>query len=103
MGKDKAPKSFVLHRLRGDVNPKPLVFTRIKTGGKSSSLSSMRDRFSVLCCLDEGSPLLHPFTYEVRFHLEVKTNRSLKAKICTLVITSCEASSNSKGKIKEEK
>jgi len=34
--------------------------------------------------------------------LDVKTNNSLKAKRCTLVIISYEASSNSKGKIKED-
>jgi len=34
--------------------------------------------------------------------LDVKIDGSLKVKICTLVITSCDASSNSKEKIKEE-
>ena len=35
--------------------------------------------------------------------LDVKGDSSLKVKRRNLVITSCEASSNSKGKIKEEK
>ena len=34
--------------------------------------------------------------------LDVKNNGSLKVKRHTLVITSCEASLNSKGKIEEE-
>ena len=47
-------------------------------------------------------------TYKAQTHmkhvstLEVKNNGSLKVKRCTLVITSCEASSNSKGKIEKE-
>jgi len=38
----------------------------------------------------------------VNFHLDVKTDGSLKMQRRTLVINSYEASSNSKGKIKEE-
>jgi len=34
--------------------------------------------------------------------LDIKTDGSLKVKRCTLVITNCEASSNSKEKIKED-
>jgi len=34
--------------------------------------------------------------------LDVKTDGSLKVKRCTLVITNCEASSNSKDKIKDK-
>ena len=34
--------------------------------------------------------------------MDIKTDGSLKVKICTLVITSCEVNSNSKGKVKDE-
>jgi len=43
-----------------------------------------------------------PLRMKCIFTLDVKTNSSLQMKKRTLVITNCEASSDSKGKIKEE-
>jgi len=43
MGKNKTATPFVSRRLKGGKQPKPSLFTRIKTGGKSSSSSLVQD------------------------------------------------------------
>jgi len=100
MRKDKTPKSSVFHRMRGDKQPKPSVLTRIKTGGKCSSSLPVQDRNSVFSHLGEVNEVQSSISSCMKYisTLDIKTDDSLKVKKHTLVITSCEASSNLKEK-----
>ena len=104
MGKDKNPKSSAFHRLKGDKQLKSSVFTKIKTGGKSSSSSPAQRGNFVVSRLGEENEVWSciPLRMKLVSTLDIKTNSFLKAKRHTLVITSYEASLNSKEKINED-
>jgi len=104
MGRDKTPMLSMFQRLRGGKSPKPFVFTRIKMGGKFLSSSPAQDRNSVLSRLGKLNEVQSsvPSSRKRVSTLGVKTDGSLKVKICTLVITNYGTSSNSRGKIKDE-
>jgi len=103
MEKHKTPTSSVFGRLRGDKQPKPLIFTRIKAGGKSSSSLSTKDRDFVFSYLGEVNEVQSsiPLRMKCIFTLDVMTDDSLKVKRRILAIIGIKASSNSKGNIKE--
>jgi len=102
MGKGKIPKPSVFQILQERKQSKPSIFTRIKIGGKSSNLSPAQDKNFVFSSLGEVNEIQSLVLSRMKhiFTLDAKTDGSLKVKRCTLVITNCEASWNSKEKIK---
>jgi len=104
IGKDKAPKLYVFQRVKRDSQPKPSVFTRIAKGKKPLSSSPAQTESSIFNRLGETNEVQSfiPSHTERVLTLEVKINGSLKVIRRTLVITSCDASSNLKDKIKDE-
>jgi len=98
----KTPKPSMSRRLKGGKRVKLSVFTRIKTGAKSLSSSPAQDGNSVFSHLGEVNDVQNsiPSSTKCISTLDVKTDDSLKVKRCTLVITNCKASPNSKEKIK---
>ena len=103
MGRDKTPKSLVFLRLKGDKQQKSSVFTRIKIGGQIRKLIARAGHELCVQLLGEVNELQSsiPSRMERISALDIKTDGPLKVKRCTPVITSYEASSNSKEKIKE--
>jgi len=104
MEQDKTPKSSIFHRLKGDKQLKSSIFTIIKIGGKSSSSLLAQDGNSMFSRLGEVNEVQSSVPSRMKriSALDIKTDGSLKINKYTLVITSCEASSNSNGKIKDE-
>jgi len=104
MAKDKTPKPSMFQRMQGGKQPKPSVFTRIKIGGKSTSSSTAQDENSVFNNLGEVNEVQSSISSCIKCiaALDIKNDGSLKVKRCSLLITSCDASSNSKDKIKDE-
>uniref|UniRef100_A0A7C9DQF5 Uncharacterized protein n=1 Tax=Opuntia streptacantha TaxID=393608 RepID=A0A7C9DQF5_OPUST len=94
----------MFQRLQDDKQPKPSIFTKIKTGAKSSNSSLAQDMNSMFSRLGEINEVQSsvPSRMKQIAAFDIKTDGSLKIKRCTMVITSYEASSNSKGKIKDE-
>ena len=104
VGKDKVPKLFVFQRLQRDSQPKPFIFTKITRGKKPSSSSPAQTKSSVFNRLGETNEVqgFVPSRMKRVSTLDVKIDGSLKVKRRTLVITSSDASSNSKDKVKYE-
>jgi len=90
--------------LKGDKNPKPSVFARIKIDEMSSSSPSSQERDSVFSCLGEINQVQSsiPSCMKHVFTLDVKTNGSIKVKRCTLVLTGHGANASLKKRTKEE-
>ena len=103
MYKRQTPKSLVFLRLKGDKQQKSSVFTRIKIGGQIRKLIARAGHELCVQLLGEVNELQSsiPSRMERISALDIKTDGPLKVKRCTPVITSYEASSNSKEKIKE--
>jgi len=104
IGKDKFPKLFVFERLKRDSQAKPSIFTRIARGKKPSGSQPAEIESSVFNRLGESNKVQRfiPSHMKRVSTLDVKIDGSLKVKRCTLVITSCDCSSNSKDEIKDE-
>jgi len=97
----KISKPFMFQRQKGGKQPKPSIFT--KTWDKYSSSSIPQDKNSIFSHLGEVNEIRSSVLSHMKCvsTLDVKTNGTLKVKRCTLVVTSCEANSNSKEKFKE--
>ena len=104
IGKDKAPKLSAFQRLKRDSQLKHSVFTRIAGGKKPSGLSPAQIESLVFNKLGETNEFQSfiPSRMKHVLTLDVKIDGFLKVRRCTLVITSCDASLNSKDKIKDE-
>ena len=104
IGKDKALKLSVFQRLKIYSQPKPSVFSRIAKGKKQLGSSPTQTESSMFNSLGEANKVQSfiPSRKKQVSTLDVKINGSLKVKRRTLVITSCDASSNSKDEIKDE-
>jgi len=104
IGKDKAPKLLVFQILKRYSQPKSSVFIRIDRGKKLLGSSPAQTESSMFNSLGETNEVWSfiPSCMKRVYTLDLKIDGSLKVKRRTLVITSCDASSNSKDEIKDE-
>ena len=104
IGKDKAPKLSMFQRLKSDSQPKPSIFTIMAREKKPSGSSPTQTARSVLNYLGKTNEIQSFIPSHMKHvpTLDVKIDGSLQAKTHTLVITSCDANSNSKDEIKDE-
>ena len=82
MRKDKTPKFSRCRGLWEDKQFKPLVFTKIRIGGKFSSSSPAQDRNSVFNLLGEVNEVQSSIPSRMKhiFTLNIKADDSLKVK-----------------------